>query len=77
MGKMTLTFNMDDYDDALAAKRAMSATDAYICLHSTDEMFRRALKNDLNEASEKLIEQLRKDFFNFLEQYGIDLGDLP
>ena len=46
--KAILEFDLDDYSDKLAHKRAVSATDAYLVLHDLDNELRSMLKYDMD-----------------------------
>jgi hypothetical protein len=59
MPKAVLRFNLDDFSEEKAFKRAVKSTDAYLVLHSiANEIFRPARKHGYsgNEFLNKLIE---------------------
>lgn len=72
--KATLKFNLDDPSDKLTHKRCLSATDAYLALHSISERLRQLDKyGDEDKVS---VEMIRSDFFDILESHDINLDDL-
>ncbi len=44
--KAILEFDLDEHEDRLAHKRAISATDVYLALHDIDNEFRKMIKYD-------------------------------
>lgn len=78
MPKAALQFDLDDQYDKLEHKRAVSATDAYLVIHSIHEhLFRKVDSGLLSESDHKLTEEYLEVLNDIIEQYGIDLNDLP
>lgn len=77
--KATLTFDLDDHDDKLAHKRAISATDAYITLHEIDNMLREYTKysKDINEGDSIALPEkehvLTEVESNLLNQFALNI----
>lgn len=70
--KITLEFNTDnDLSQEREAKRAMSATGAYICLYRIRESILDLMEKDINGFCEFLTE-----FDDILYENGINLDDL-
>lgn len=78
--KATLSFNLDDFTDRSAHKRALNGTNAYLVLFEMqNKVFRDAIKyNGDNYSEETLhaIDELRSKLNNLMEEHGINLNDL-
>jgi len=77
--KATLEFDLNAEFEDLAHKRALNATNAYIALHSVEELFRSLLKYQIDNLSTEtvtVVDQLAQDFYKILDRYDIDLNDL-
>jgi len=74
MAKGILEFDIDDPHERTAHLRAVKATDAYLALHDLNEKLRQWSKDE--EKEEIKIETLRTEFFEILENRGINLDDL-
>lgn len=86
--KALIKFNLDDPMDAMAHRRAISATNAYLVLLAVrEELFRPARKHGYLDDQElnKLIEseevttaigRLESKFFDIMERYSVSLDDL-
>jgi hypothetical protein len=78
--KANLSFNLEDPQDKLALNRALSATDAYIVLHSyLNKNIRDIIKYNSDKYSEETINmvyELRDGLYALLDEYKVDLEDL-
>jgi len=85
--KVKLEFDLEQEFEDKAAKRAMSATDAYLALHHMKEFLRRIAKygtycpykdgdEQLNEQELDLIDCIRHEFHEVLDTYNINMDDL-
>ena len=74
-----LKFNLEDPYARNAFVRAQKATDFYIAMTDFDNnsLRQRVKYEDLDEKSYELVEAIRSEFFQLLEEYNIDLwGEL-
>lgn len=76
--KATLEFNLDDYHDKLAHKRAISADSAYLALHRIcEEIFRPQLKYaDLSDNQYEILDKTYEKVRDVLEDLNLNLNDL-
>ena len=75
--KVILEFNLDDFDDVLAHKRAISATDAYLVILSLDEYLRYRLKyEEMSEEAVKTLDEVRTKLYESIEKYNVDMENL-
>jgi hypothetical protein len=75
--KATLEFNLDDFLDRKAHKRAISATDAYILLFDLDQYLRNKLKyTELGIEGEAILLEVREKLTELQTQYSIYTEDL-
>lgn len=76
--KAFLKFDLADPSERLEHRRAISATDSYICLHQiAEEIFRRVRKyGNHSEEVLNVVESMERQFYEILETYGVDLNDL-
>ncbi len=76
--KALLSFNLDDYTDKLAHKRATNGTNAYIAIMEImNDVFRKRIKyGELDFDSENLLVEMQQEVCAILENNSIDLNDL-
>ncbi len=72
--KGILEYDLNDYDAALAHKRACNADNAYLTLTCIQHILK-----DMWESCEEgdSIDEYRKRIANIIEKYGINTEDLP
>ena len=72
-----LKFNLEDPHERNAFKRACSATDVYIALHSISRSLRNYRKyTELTEDQMSLLVEIEEDFYKNLSENDVDLDDL-
>lgn len=78
--KATLSFNLDDFTDRSAHKRALNGTNAYLVLFELQNtVFRNVIKyNGDNYSEETLhaIDEIRSKLNDLMERYEVNLNDL-
>lgn len=84
--KASLRFDLDDFHDRLAHKRAVSSTEAYLALTDILDYLRGILKYnndpemdkliDNNDIGLEVIEHIKNKIFDILEERSINLNDL-
>lgn len=72
--KAILEFDLDDPMDRYSHRRAIKATEAYIAINAIGEKLRQLDKYSDSEVVN--ISELRKGYWEILEEYGINLDDL-
>lgn len=80
--KAKLEFDYDDFHDQLAHRRAVSATDAFLALHSIEELLRNVYKYETLNGDKVprgalgVVDKLRDEFYTILRKYNVNLEDL-
>ena len=75
--KAIIEFDLDDYSDRKAHKRAISATDAFLVLHELDNYFRNKLKyTELSEEVSESLDAARTELRELCERNGVNMDDL-
>lgn len=78
--KAQLNFDLEDPHDRLAHLRATNATNCYLAFFSImNDVFRKRLKYATEETSEEclhLLDELRNEISNIMEEYEINLNHL-
>jgi hypothetical protein len=70
--KAILEFNLDDNDERMAHLRAIKSTSMAVALWDIDQLLRNKTKNEDNE----IIENLREEIVDILNDYNINLDEL-
>jgi hypothetical protein len=71
VAKAILEFDLNDYDDRCAHKRATNATEAYIALSDIDELLRRIVKYEVYRN-----EEVSDEVYKFAENIRYDISML-
>lgn len=76
--KGILEFDLNDFDETLAHKRAVSATNAYLVLLGVDDFLRNKMKyNELTEEVDAAFQEARDVLSALKNEHGINMNDLP
>jgi hypothetical protein len=70
--KAILEFNLDDKDERMAHLRAIKSTSMAVALWDIDQLLRNKTKNEDNE----IIENLREEIVDILNDCNINLDEL-
>lgn len=82
MPKAKLIFDLNDEFEVNAFKRATSATNAYLVIHSLQDLLRTAEKYERVDNLELtaghliLIDKIKEKLYDLLEKYQVNMEDL-
>ena len=84
MAKAILEFNLNDYDDNMAHKRAVKSTDLALALWEIEMNLRKKLERELESKELKnedvevydVIDMCMENIMNTIRDYNIDVEDL-
>jgi hypothetical protein len=75
--KAILEFDLNELDDKLAHKRAVSSTDAYLVILGLQGYLRSRLKyEEIPEEAVEALDLVRTKLYELLSEYNVDMDDL-
>lgn len=73
--KGILEFNLEEWHEKNAFRRAVNATDAYLALHDIQELLRNELRQHNSRTRDKVLEELRDKIWAIVND-RINMDDL-
>ena len=76
--KATLEFNMDEFEDVVAHKRAIKSLDVLLVLYDFDQHLRSELKynENLSEEEYEKLDKLRDKLYEIMNERNVSLDEL-
>lgn len=76
--KATLEFNMDEFEDVVAHKRAIKSLDVLLVLYDFDQHLRSELKYNENLSEEEFekLDKLREKLYEIMNERNVSLDEL-